>query len=436
MLPSSFVHNVARGGGLLRKRSSAATPSLPSPSRPRRDCRLVDRVLSASPTPPDSSDEFLAKIRSALEISVPALVRKRYFGGSKSNLDLLATLNGYRRINVGHPHRISLAEGVVAEGSEDIAKNMTIYAKPSGGSFADPHRQHPPFVAEDYALFSLMEQRIEEKFNRVEDRVMDWYWGKRDYLKKKVKTVQDTLATLPVKKLVRRSGSETQSNDDISCNYSRDSILFEDVLVVTKEGRVVSICDVPSDCKLLALPRLTSFEPFRLRKSRSGTVLYNGIVLFGAMPLTYRSLMYAIDYPALAKALVASVFGSIAYSVWSQREAARTRQSLIVAAATLSRYSARDEAAVNILIDGASQDIIDAVIKYYHSMLNGTDDDAKRFMSQSTLIDTRELALELGLLSRRGSEIMATEPRAVINDVAKKTFELQAANSSSVLSRD
>mmetsp|Transcript_17363 Transcript_17363/g.26478 ORF Transcript_17363/g.26478 Transcript_17363/m.26478 type:complete len:263 (-) Transcript_17363:17-805(-) len=181
----------------------------------------------------------------------------------------------------------------------------------------------------------------------------------------------------------------------------------EEIVVVSRDGRVILLEEIPCGSRLLALPPAA----YRLEHSYEGTVLLRGLVLCGAVPLAYRSLKYALDYPGLAQAVVASVAGTVAYSLWASREGARTRQRLAVVSAAASRTVARDGAAVLVLRDGAAEKLAEAVMAEYLIRLDGEGGKVKKntfdeFTSVNlpSAIAPVDIAVDLGLLVQKNSE--------------------------------
>jgi hypothetical protein len=117
-----------------------------------------------------------------------------------------------------------------------------------------------------------------------------------------------------------------------------------------------------------------------------------------------------MDYPGLAKAIVASVVASVSYSLWTSRRSSRTRQSLVISSAAASRIVARDDAAYVQLFDGACRSLAEAVTTEYTARLrkskNGENKTSRSNLDDlSSLDDTHpvKIALDLGLMKEGAS---------------------------------
>jgi len=112
--------------------------------------------------------------------------------------------------------------------------------------------------------------------------------------------------------------------------------------------------------------RIVALPHYTLGPSSASTLVSISLVVFGAIPLAYRSLKFMYDYPAYANIIAASVLLSISYGIWSQRSSAWTNQSYVVSNAMWHRLQGRDEAVVLSLKESAIDRVCEAVLDEYY----------------------------------------------------------------------
>jgi hypothetical protein len=112
--------------------------------------------------------------------------------------------------------------------------------------------------------------------------------------------------------------------------------------------------------------RIVALPYYTLGHSSASTLVSISLVVFGAMPLAYRSLKYMYDYPAYANVIALSVLLSISYGIYSQRVSAWTNQSYVVSNAMWHRLQGRDDAVVVALKESAIERVCEAVLDEYY----------------------------------------------------------------------
>ena len=112
--------------------------------------------------------------------------------------------------------------------------------------------------------------------------------------------------------------------------------------------------------------RIVALPHYTLGHSSASTLVSISLVVFGAIPLAYRSLKFMYDYPEYANMIAASVLLSISYGIWSQRSSAWTNQSYVVSNAMWHRLQGRDEAVVLSLEESAVDRVCEAVLDEYY----------------------------------------------------------------------
>ena len=180
---------------------------------------------------------------------------------------------------------------------------------------------------------------------------------------------------------------------------------LENILVMSYENDEMTIyTHFHPSTRIVALP-------YVLTHNSASTLVHVSLVVFGALPLAYRSYNFARDYPGWSQTIAASVLFTISYGIWSSRISARTNQSRVVTNALLHRVFARDDACVLVLQEGAVRQVTRAVLNaYYERWLKSGLQEAKIcndrpippalpcFSSKSSLVDPVNLSAKLGLL--------------------------------------
>ena len=165
---------------------------------------------------------------------------------------------------------------------------------------------------------------------------------------------------------------------------------------------------------------LASPDYWTLRHSSASTCVHWGMVLGGAIPLSYRSYHFSLQYPWLVSpsTVAVSVIATITYSIYKWRYHSRTAQASTIAAGLHQRLHARDTAALLVLQHTVVSNITAAILQTYYATSaqqeNNThsttyisdnnnkatysDDNRSTTVSSARLIDPIEWALDFGLL--------------------------------------
>lgn len=379
-------------------------------------------------------------------------------------IDELATINGFQKTTIENDN-VALAEGVVASQNPRWMKNHIVYSRPTHSPVESDHSIlllkpattanttvannnhkslsnrkaipsfHPPFFQEDFTLYRILENRLETFLNRKKEHwkeILDNnpVTNAIGIIQKQLLTNNNNIKNLwkdsAKQQLTERDNMENQNLEEIKKSTHIDdgsnssSTTTEDLLVISQHAKIVLYEHISPSFRLLALPPILTYStsingkktlvprmPYRLQHNGASTILYASFVTFGAIPLAYRSIRYAMDYPAMVEMLTASFIGTFAYSLWYSRKAARTRQRLCVEKAIGSRVVARESAVIGTLVDGAVDVVTEAVLKEYFDALrgkkrrlNGADSD--EIMAVEHLVDMElhpvKIAEELGLL--------------------------------------
>lgn len=346
---------------------------------------------------------------------------------------LLARWNGFKVINPAHlvpdnliPNgRLQLGQGLVAEKSVSASENYIVLKRLSSKKET---QKYPPFVEEDSSWYQALEDRINDNLDRWEENASKRRQQRLKSAKQGIQRLLDgvqapaarffgvvTERLGPVVDRIRatmkpnlkqvyplannyipddsalssqghllpentRSSDQDESEPTTSkhsfienaCNQNETDP--EDIIILSKGGDSLTFLNyVDPAHRLLALPVATIDgkvkPPYRLRLARGGLVITVSIIVLGALPPTYRSLRFILEYPKTAEFVMMTLVASVAYNLWSWRSNARTRQRELIAAAIQSRLVARDEAALSFLTISAVETLTDALMESYVSLI-------------------------------------------------------------------
>lgn len=322
--------------------------------------------------------------------AVPKNGKVDSFAASKHLLHKLAALNGYTKVTKIHCP-VALAEGVIAVQRGNLMDRCEVYSRPSipndlssnlepaavstrslstpAGNDSDKTLLYfPPYREEDFTLYRNLENELDKYLNNKKEAWMGYFRGNPI-----VQLLHKLAIQLIPSKLQDDSNEffDTTSDDErketslgTESNSIEPSQHTEDLLIFY-QGRLVAMEQVPSEYRLLSLPPLMTKRPmlpYKLKHNTASSIIYVSFATFVALPLAYRTVKYALDYPAMVELLLASFFGTLSYSIWYSRYGARVRQQLSIEKAVGSRTVARDEAAVAYLVGGAISNVTRLVL--------------------------------------------------------------------------
>eukprot|EP00934_Nitzschia_sp_Nitz4_P005789 Nitzschia sp. Nitz4//scaffold43_size134323//38993//40468//NITZ4_003290-RA/size134323-snap-gene-0.43-mRNA-1//1//CDS//3329551921//5779//frame0 len=348
-----------------------------------------------------------------------------------NKVQTLLTLNGFQPVPLPTAvDSLGLAEGCLAYpnfysriGMSDVP--YLLFAKPQDED-DDAIKKLPPIVQDDIQLYRVLEnqaglflmrrvkwwqgfvqRRIEQPIARGMERVQGILSGQPPVEKKKVGTV------------TVRSGWATVDDDD-----EEKAEPVENLLVFGPD-EVVLYKGINESTRLVTLP-------YSLGHKGASTLISWSLVVFGALPLAYRSLNFAFLYPGLSEALAFSVVFTILYGIWQQRYNARTSQSYAVSNALLHRVLARDDAAVWVLQEEAIRQTTQGILAEYVGRLemeentlafldiperSGINTLASLSLNEPGTVEPLELAVKFGLLKpSNDSENAILEPTVPLKD--------------------
>ncbi|CAJ1950836.1 unnamed protein product [Cylindrotheca closterium] len=359
----------------------------------------------------------------------------------------LTKLNGFKPVDLPR-EQVPLAEGVVVRPQyhkeEKYRDRVRIKASPlmwarselktgqspltfssSVMSSAQPRRDDlPELVEEDIKLYRIIEKSVDDFVN-----------AKVQALQTSVRAletkIQDAVSSV-VPSLRRQDAASKKSKkdelDDASNVESPESLLFLD------RNEIIWVTNM--DNRELRLLALQDHHSYGLKLS--SWLISISLVVFGAMPLAYRSYNFTYDYPGLSQSVAASVVLTISYGIWSTQSMAVTRQSQVVSNAVAHRIYARNNAVLWALQQGAVERVSDALLTYYFYCQNDTrqrlrlrpsstskpllavtqpsggKQESDDPMLPSTSIDVVALAKEIGLVQEEATSSSGNSKRVAV----------------------
>ncbi len=149
--------------------------------------------------------------------------------------------------------------------------------------------------------------------------------------------------------------------------------------------------------RILALP-----DYYVLRHSSASTLVSVSLVVFGALPLAYRSYIFSINYEWLVGSglIATSVIATITYGIVSWRWRARTSQSKTVHEALGARVGARDEAALLLLKEGAVRSLVGKILD---AKIPTSEEPPTNLDAGNALVDPMQWAIDFGVIEESKS---------------------------------
>jgi hypothetical protein len=361
--------------------------------------------------------------------------------------EMLLALNAFESVLLPKPKDVlDLAEGVIitpappkdikgytlyvqsAEKKENEDENRGHRSKVSKCNKENKKpRDYPVFMEEDFTLYRLVENQaaifLDHQYNTF-TRFFDVYIdepSKRIAARIESSGLYNLLLDQPTPSpsksiKVTLNGNDDKANDIRHINPSVNLKLGEEplqnLLVMSYEDNELTFYEhMTPSTRIAALPNV-------MGHNSASTLVHVSLVIFGALPLAYRSYVFALNYPGFAQSIAASVALTITYGIWSHRTSARTNQSRVVTSALLHRVHARDDAVVYVLQEGAIRKTTRAILHEYYQQTfkyghkDSTLIDETSFLAnyptlsseQTDLINPKELAVKLGLLETKETQ--------------------------------
>ena len=187
-------------------------------------------------------------------------------------------------------------------------------------------------------------------------------WGSNQHVKKEETTTTTTTTT----KFAWQHDKDGMTKNENSNHDSNGQALPQQteqiVLRVHTSTKTSGLVELALFSHIQVPQHTTLLLPHDLRHKPASTLLQVGFVVFGALPLVYRSVQFMYAYPVLQQVIVGSVVGTIMYGIWSWRAASRTNQALAVSQALQPRVFAQHGAAWRVLQDAATHRVTEALV--------------------------------------------------------------------------
>lgn len=385
--------------------SSWHYPEVPWRRVSRQDMEKARKLVTLQKKRDELSRAIQSAVRTHLHAEFPqafALTTSRGIWKNFRTKDLnesckiLLALNGFEKVPIPEPmDMLMLAEGVVAfpnfysrmnraqEHNMFLMFSQPIIATPEGEKKND---RYPDVIQEDIQFYRVLENQAEQLLNSV-FHVVDGFvrvfirQPTELILQRIQRTIDLIQATLNPQTEGNKPKSAPHPNIRLPSMVDQSKEATENLLVLGQSRDEMTLyAYMNPSVRLVTLPHV-------LGHKSASTLVSVSLVLFGALPLAYRSLNYANLYPGLSEALAASVIGTISYGIWSQRYNARVSQSRVLAEGLLHRVQARDDAVVLFLKEGAVRHVSQAVLSEYFTQL-----DSKKTHPHATAEDLELLA--------------------------------------------
>ena len=409
---STTTATVVGNGSQLQRPLSSSTVSFSFPSIPSFDYQQQQQSRSSTAAVPQNAAQgkhlrdLETAVKSAVDRHLQTSHRELFEITSMKELkrkiksrdiprdvvERLAALNGYQKVETpGHDEFVRLAQGIVARPGfyprqsrfrrrTERSIKYSLYSQPIISPKVPQKVPSidvlPPLVEKDITIYRILENNVEDVLTSIGDTL-------DELILKPLERIQKFLQPDDEKK----DASHVMQEDYAAKNHSEENLL------VLSDHNMAIITDMKPSLRLLALP-------FELGHNGASTLISCSVVVFGAIPVAYRSMNFALEYPGLAQVIKLSVISTICYGIWSNRSISRTQQSQVVANGLARRVYARDDAVLLVLQEGAKQKTAEGVLGIYHRIRRKTasQDYADTVVSDGGEVSPLEIAKELGLV--------------------------------------
>jgi hypothetical protein len=163
-----------------------------------------------------------------------------------------------------------------------------------------------------------------------------------------------------------------------------------------------------------------------LKHSSASTLVSCSLVIFGAIPLSYRSYIFSIQYSdwliSSSWIMAVSVVGTISYGILSQRWKSRTSQSFVVSNALCERIYSRNDSSYYTLQQNSIQNITKNILNIYYNNNNNhnnnIDSNIKNDIicydsnnnNKNDVVNPIEWAIDFGLLLKQQDQEQEEQP--------------------------
>ena len=353
------------------------------------------------------------------------------------NCKMLLALNGFEKVPIPGPmDMLMLAEGVVAfpnfysrmnraqEHNKFLMFSQPITAASDGEKKSN---RYPAVIQEDIQLYRVLENQAEQVlstvYHVVDGFVRIFIRQPIEMILQRIQRLVDMIRATLHPQIKDSPKSPRHPNIRLPSMVDQSNEATENLLVLGESRDEMTLyAHMSPSTRLVALP-------YVLGHKSASTLVSVSLVLFGALPLAYRSLNFAHLYPGLSEALAASVIGTISYGIWSQRYNARISQSRVLSDALLQRVQARDDAVVLLLQESAVRHVSQAVLSEYFSQL-----ETKKTHKYATAAD-RELLARLAPRNVPRTITDTVDPNKLLKQLGL-VFDFSSGSGTNVVSLD
>ena len=280
----------------------------------------------------------------------------------------------YQLYNLSHKHVLSLS-------SSSLSSSSWLPKRRSSSP--------PALIPADITLYRILENRAEQWLQRRQQAMQTWIQQRITQPARRIQQqvsnattgiintatdsdMQSNQAAPTSLNLQRAAASTTLSNNSANDDDSNKHVVLR-VQLSTGDLALFTHIQVPQHTTLLL--------PYTLGHKPASTLIQVSFVVFGALPLVYRSVQFMYAYPLLQHGIVASVVATVAYGIWSSRVAARTNQALAVITALQPRTVAQHGAAWLVLQAAASQRLVQVLLEEWLLLQQVGENDIDSFSS-------------------------------------------------------
>ena len=288
-------------------------------------------------------------------------------------------------------------------------------------------------VQQDTTLYRLVENHIEQYIQNKYKSIRMWYSKSRiavalEYLGIGVSAseVPSTTSTALEASKTNRNEAESFDKQRIYKNDTQTSEPNEDAEAEEEDAEEQLLL---MDMNSMSLEWFTHISPkHRLLACNhtyhhkfASSVIHVSLVVFGAIPLAYRSFIFVWDYPGLSEIVATSVISTVVYGIWSSRSITANRQQQIVTTGISKRIIARDHIIIYTLQQNSIQLLTNNMLELYYlhyypdysttkgsNHHNNVADVAAAMKTDDTsskiggfFLDPLDVAIELGLINKK-----------------------------------
>ena len=308
-------------------------------------------------------------------MALPKLPRKRRVAALYPRRPQQRSSTPYKKHD--SPKHTFSASSTVATTTSTESLEIYVRSEPDS-SYDDDKQKYTSLVEPDLTIYRILEERVDASLRQRHQSLQNWWHGILQHplrtLRQFRQAMQQAIGIMPTSTSV---ASEDKNDETITTTESKQLISsseketrnneLESIILVDHEQQQTTwISPMDPSHRLLALP-------IQLSHKTASTLISVSLVVFGALPVTYRSIQFALAYPLAARAMAASVFCTILYGIYSARASARTNQARLIAQGLQERIQARNDAVVLLLEQEAMGRVAERIARRREAMHNSNE---------------------------------------------------------------